>query len=282
MDMVGTEGEVVTPRRAASVVVVRDGDEGVEVLLLRRTSKAAFAPDRFVFPGGSVDDSDQRVPLIGPPQVDECGRAAAPAEMVDQVAGVVDDVFVAGVRETCEEALILLALDSSGAPASVDHARAVRAAMASGASLAEAFDQRALRLDPASLVYHDRWITPEGAPRRFDTFFYYAATPAGQISEHDRSEAVDSVWVRPNEVLHSEEWTPRLLPPTRYHLSLCEQHADAAAVLAAARADAVHEPVRARLVSDGAGGTAVVVRPGAAPVPLGALPWREPGTNEGR
>ena len=54
-------GGVVTPRRAASVVVVRDGTDGVEVLLLRRTSKAAFAPDRFVFPGGSVDDSDQRL-----------------------------------------------------------------------------------------------------------------------------------------------------------------------------------------------------------------------------
>lgn len=275
----GSEGEIVTPRRAASVVVVRDGDEGVEVLLLRRTSKAAFAPDRFVFPGGSVDDSDQRVPLIGAPRADEHGRAGAPAETTEHLGGLVDDVFVAGVRETCEEALILLALDSSGAPASVDHARAVRAALASGASLAEAFDQSSLRLDPAALVYHDRWITPEGAPRRFDTFFYYASTPAGQISEHDRSEAVDSVWVRPNQVLQSEEWTPRLLPPTRYHLSLCGQHPDAAAVLTAARADAVREPVRARLVSDGEGGTAVVVRPGGAPVPLGALPWREPGTN---
>lgn len=279
--MEGTEGEIVTPRRAASVVVVRDGDEGVEVLLLRRTSKAAFAPDRFVFPGGSVEDSDQRVPPIGPLQVDERGQAMAPAEMVEQVAGLVDDVFVAGVRETCEEALILLALDASGAPASVDHARAVRAALASGASLAEAFDQGELCLDPASLVYHDRWITPEGAPRRFDTCFFYAAAPAGQISEHDRSEVVDSVWVRPNEVLQSEEWTPRLLPPTRHHLSLCEQYTDAAAVLTAARADAVREPARARLVSDGAGGTAVVVRPGAAPVPLGALPWRESGTSEG-
>jgi 8-oxo-dGTP pyrophosphatase MutT (NUDIX family) len=277
--MVGSEGGIVNPRRAASVVVVRDGDEGVEVLLLRRTSTAAFAPDRFVFPGGSVDDSDRRVPLIGRSRVDESDRAVAPAEGVGQVAGVVDDVFVAGVRETCEEALILLALDSSGAPASVDHARAVRAALASGSSLAEAFDQLALRVDPASLVYHDRWITPEGAPRRFDTSFYYAATPVGQISEHDQGEAVDSAWVRPAEVLHSEEWTPRLLPPTRYHLTLCEQHAEAAAVLAAARADAVREPVRARLVSDGAGGSAVVVRPGAAPVPLGALPWREPGTN---
>ncbi|GAA1447833.1 hypothetical protein GCM10009641_74500 [Mycobacterium cookii] len=245
------------------MVVVRDGTDGVEVLLLRRTAKAAFAPDRFVFPGGSVDDSDQRLPLTGP----------------QQVAGVIDDAFVAGVRETCEEALILLAIDGAGAPASGEHARAVRAALASGASLAEAFDQRALRLDPGSLAFHDRWITPEGAPRRFDTYFYYAASPPGQISEHDQGEAVDSVWVRPAEVLHSEEWTPRLLPPTRYHLSLCEQHADAAAVLAAARAHAVREPVRARLVSDGAGGTAVVVRPGAAPVPLGALPWRELGTN---
>lgn len=261
--MVSADGGVVTPRRAASVVVVRDGTEGVEVLLLRRTSKAAFAPDRFVFPGGSVDDSDQRLPLTGP----------------QQVAGVIDDAFVAGVRETCEEALILLAIDGAGAPASVEHARAVRAALASGASLAEAFDQRALRLDPRSLAFHDRWITPEGAPRRFDTYFYYAASPPGQISEHDQGEAVDSVWVRPAEVLHSAEWTPRLLPPTRYHLSLCEQHADAAAVLAAARAHAVREPVRARLVSDGAGGTAVVVRPGAAPVPLGALPWLEPGTS---
>lgn len=277
--MVGTEGEAVRPRRAASVVVVRNGDEGVEVLLLRRTSRAAFAPDRFVFPGGGVDDSDRDLPAIGWPPVHDCG-GVAPAESDKQVADVVDDVFVAGVRETCEEALVLLALDNSGAPASSDHGRAVRASLASGVSLAEAFDRWMLSLDPASLVYHDRWITPEGAPRRFDTSFYYAATPPGQISEHDRGEAVDSVWVRPSEVLHSEEWAQRLLPPTRYHLSLCEQHADAAAVLAAARADAVREPVRARLVSDGAGGTAVVVRPGAAPVPLGALPWREPGGAE--
>lgn len=262
------EGEVVTPRRAASVVVVRDGAEGVEVLLLRRTAKAAFAPDRYVFPGGSVDAHDQRLPVI----------AAASTGPGGQPADEVDDVLVAAVRETCEEALILLALDDAGAPASVDHARAVRAALASGASLSEAFEDRRLVLDPGSLVYHDRWITPAGAPRRFDTFFYYAATPQGQISEHDQGEAVDSVWVRPAEVLYSEEWTPRLLPPTRYHLSLCEQHSDVAEVLRAARADAVLEPVRARLVSDGAGGTAVVVRPGAAPVSLGSLPWQEPKT----
>lgn len=257
---------LVTPRRAASVVVVRNGPQGVEVLLLRRASKAAFAPDRYVFPGGSVDASDQRLPAI------ETGK---------HFAGAVDDVVVAGVRETCEEALILLAVDGSGAPASVEDARAVRTALAGGASLAAAFEQRALRLDAASLAYHDRWITPEGAPRRFDTSFYYAAAPSGQVSEHDRGEAVDSVWVRPAEVLLSDEWAPRLLPPTRYHLSLC-QKADAAAVLAEARAGASHEPTRARLVSDGAGGTAVIVRPGAAPVSLGSLPWRPPGASDGR
>lgn len=257
---------VVPPRRAASVVVVRDGRDGVEVLLLRRTSKAAFAPDRYVFPGGSVDPSDQHIPAL---------------VSGEHVASAVDEVTVAAVRETCEEALILLAVDRSGAPASVEHAREVRSELARGASLAAAFEQRALRLDAASLAYHDRWITPEGAPRRFDTFFYYALAPAGQVSEHDSGEAVDSVWVRPADVLHSEEWTPRLLPPTRYHLTLCQQ-TDTAAVLTAARTGAVREPTRARLVSDGAGGTNVIVRPGAAPVALGSLPWRVPDAADGR
>lgn len=269
---------IATPRRAASVVVVRDGRQGVEVLLLRRAAKATFAPDRYVFPGGSVDPGDQRLPAMAWPKA-AGGATGAYAEAGGR-SNVVDDLVVAAVRETCEEALILLAVDDRGAPASVEDARAVRAALAGGSGLAEAFERRAIRLDMASLAYHDRWITPEGAPRRFDTTFYFAAAPSGQVAEHDRGEAVDSVWVRPSQVLHSEEWIPRLLPPTRYHLSLC-QEIDAAAVLAAARAGAVREPTRARLVSDGAGGTAVVVRPGAPPVPLGLLPWREPDTDKG-
>lgn len=265
----------VTPRRAASVVVVRDSPGGgVEVLLLRRAAKATFAPDRYVFPGGSVDPADQDVPPIA-------GRTAgghrrgAPEVQAEEPAPV-----VAAVRETCEEALILLAVDGTGRAASVADARAVRADLAEGSSLAEALRRRALLLDTALLVYHDRWITPEGAPRRFDTSFYYAAAPSGQVSEHDRAEAVDSVWVRPSEVLGSAEWGARLLPPTRYHLSLCQQ-VNAAAVLTAARATAALEPTRARLVPDGEGGTAVIVRPGAAPVPLGSLPWREPGAGDG-
>ena len=141
--MVGTEGEDVTPRRAASVVVVRDGDNGVEVLLLRRTSKAAFAPDRFVFPGGSVDASDQRLPIIGPPQVDERGRAMAPAEVLDQDAGVVDDVFVAmdndGVRVTKKSLNALLA-----APGHRDHVSLVQ----------RLFAQHGARPDVALFVDH--------------------------------------------------------------------------------------------------------------------------------
>lgn len=168
------------PRPAVTVVLVRDGAAGLEVHLLRRNPRLAFAPGRYVFPGGSVDASDaEPVAWVG----------AAPPR---------PELVVAGVRETFEECGVLLAPGASPDATWEDERVALETAQT---SLAAVLAARGLSLDARMLAPLAHWITPVSERRRFDTTFLLAALPPGQRTRDIPGEADLQVWSRPEEAL---------------------------------------------------------------------------------
>jgi 8-oxo-dGTP pyrophosphatase MutT (NUDIX family) len=173
----------------------------IEVFMLRRNLRSAFVAGAYVFPGGGVDDDDRRAPMLG--LVDGLDAATADARLgSDGALGF----WVAAIRESFEEAGVLLARDASTrapvAPDVVAELAPTRAAVASGSrSFAELVGSRDLVLDAGPLRVFARWITPDPAPRRYDTWFFVAPAPPGHAYEHDFDETVDSEWVRPGAAL---------------------------------------------------------------------------------
>jgi 8-oxo-dGTP pyrophosphatase MutT (NUDIX family) len=185
---------------AATVMLLRDTAEGIEVFMLRRTKNAVFAGGMHVFPGGKVDPAD----------------------------GEGDEAFkVAAVRECYEEAGVLLAVDgdgrmvSDGHPA-LDHRTSVYDGTVDVRALAA---DHGLRLATDQLVWMSHWVTPRGETRRFDTRFYMVQSPAGQSSHHDDNETVASAWVRPAEAAASfDAGELQLMPPTIACLRFLAEH----------------------------------------------------------
>ncbi len=226
-------GETVwTPpavRDAATVCLLRDGDSGLEVFLMRRTTSMAFAAGMHVYPGGAVEGSDSLVPVAGRADL---AVVAARTSAVDPRA-----LVVAAARETFEECGVLLALDEHGATASVDAGlEADRVALVAGeVTFVELLLRRGLRVDDAAIVPFAHWVTPEVEDRRYDTRFFMTAQPTGQSARHVDGEADRSAWWRPSDALAaSDEGRLAMLPPTAATLAFLAQHADAASALAAA------------------------------------------------
>ena len=170
-----------TPRDAATVMLLRPAGAGagVEVLMLRRVAAMKFAPGAYVFPGGSVDPADYEAAVgwHGPDPGEFGARLGASAEMARALV-------CAAVRETFEEAGVLLAGAPDGGPVADPSGpswAADRAELVAGAvTLGELLSRRGLVVRADLLVPWARWITPEGEPRRFDARFFAAALPAGQ------------------------------------------------------------------------------------------------------
>ncbi len=240
------------PRDAATVALLRDAPGGPEVYLLRRVPGMAFAGGMHVFPGGSVDPADAVAhrPWAGP----------GPAEWADRLGcdeGLARALVCAAVRETFEESGVLLAGptgDEVLADVSTDAWEAERGALeAREGSLSDllARHQLVLRADLLRPLAH--WITPEVEVRRFDTRFFLARLPEGQLCREAGGEADQRVWVRPADAL---EQGLRMLPPTAVTLRELARHPDVDAALAAER---TIRPVMPVLVPDGEGGGDLVV-----------------------
>jgi 8-oxo-dGTP pyrophosphatase MutT (NUDIX family) len=172
------------PRDAATVILLRQDPQlpGLEAFLLRRTKAMEFAPGACVFPGGSVDERD------ADPAIGETGWAGpSPADLGDQLGISADRVrglVCAAVRETFEESGVLLAGPS--ATDLVRHSAALtqdrRDLLDGSVSLGELLGRRGLVLRADLLTPWARWITPEVSPRRYDTWFFAAALPPGQMA----------------------------------------------------------------------------------------------------
>jgi len=218
------------PRHAASLVLLRDGDAGLQVLLLQRGGEDTVLAGAHVFPGGKLerddadDDSLSRFDCdpralharLGEPELDEREAAA---------------LYVAAIREAFEETGVLLAPGADGATA--ERARALHR---EGHAFPEVMAALDLRLAAASLQPWSRWITPRVPSmmrRRFDTRFFVARLPEGQRVVHDPREAVAAAWLAPREALE-RYWAGEIdmAAPQIMTLAHLARHPDVDAALA--------------------------------------------------
>jgi len=204
----------VEARDAATIVVVRDGADGIEAYLMRRQTSMAFAAGMYVFPGGGLMASDIEldVPWSGPDAA-EWGRRFRCAP--DLARGLV----VAAVRETFEETGILLAgpdADTVVSDTSGDDMQAARDALEEGElAFADFLTDHGLVLRADLLGAWAHWITPDYEPRRYDTRFFVAALPEGQRVGSMSREADRAGWSPLSRVLASvEAGEAAMMPPT--------------------------------------------------------------------
>ena len=228
---------------AATVAVLRDGEAGLEVFLVKRSAKMAFMPDAHVFPGGRLDPEDASVAMVG-------GEADCQRMQVEGAAAY----QAAAIRETYEEAGILLA---DGQPS--EEARV--ALQEHRESLASAAERLGWTLRAGRLVYWSWWITPQEEARRFDTRFFVAVVDRETEGAHDQTETVESAWWKPQDALDSFARGEILLaPPTARTLQELVPYSLAEEALEAGRTRRT-PPIEPKLHM-GSDGTLVVVLPG--------------------
>ena len=222
-------------RPAATVVLVRETADDIEVLMMRRGERLAFLGGLWVFPGGRVEAVDRSPEALA--VIPDQARAAV-GEVLETLDGRslspehALGPRVAACRETFEEAGVLLARDARGAacePELVARLQPRRAeVVADPAAFVRMLAGEQLFLDVAPLVHWSHWITPSVEARRFDTHFYVVPLPAGQAASADMSELTEHAWMSPAAVGAAyERGELRMVPPTLLTLEdLIGSHAD--------------------------------------------------------
>lgn len=222
-------------RPAATVIVVREAPSSYEIFMLKRTSKASFASDMFVFPGGRVDADDHLHKY-------DAYRYGPTDDQSPQVQALGDEwrgFWIAAIRETFEESGLLLAYDANGDMISFadestqSRFSAYRDPLHAGEiSLLEVCQRESLRLAVDHVHFYNRFITPLGRPRRFDTRFFIASAPESQRGTHDAHETVDSIWITPQAALaRHADGKFGLMNVTRIQLEWLAEYANKQAVL---------------------------------------------------
>ena len=246
--------------RLAATVLILDDRPDLQVLMLKRNARSIFVGDMWVFPGGAVDPED------GTPEADAVVEGLSDTEASNNLGIEKGGVafWVAALRETFEEAGILLAR-TPGKKELVDLSQsdteerfgAYRAGVNAGeVDFVSMVREQDLVLDGSGVHYVSRWVTPLGAPRRYDTRFFVTAMPEGQQALHDDDEAVHHEWIRPAEALALNESDEMLMmTPTVSMLNrLCRFRDAAEAITAAAGGTEDHnEMVRIRYGIEGPG-----------------------------
>jgi 8-oxo-dGTP pyrophosphatase MutT (NUDIX family) len=266
----------VVPRDAATIMLVRDvqssGQDALEVCMLRRHFDSDFVGGAYVFPGGKVDHEDRSAAAE-----EMCaGRSDIQASAILEVGSGGLAFWVAAIRECFEEAGVLFAyqdraahqdraaneddVDSNamvdaGDPAVCRWLAALRVQVNTGGiGFLETCRERGLRLAVDRVHYFSHWITPELAPRRYDTRFFVAALPPGQVPLHDDHETVDTVWVRPAEALErARAGKLDLIFPTIKNLEAIGRFATSVELLRAAAAAKQVPTIVPRVVADRGG-----------------------------
>ncbi|HYB57408.1 MAG TPA: NUDIX domain-containing protein [Alphaproteobacteria bacterium] len=213
----------VVPVPAATLLLLRDGEAGLELLMTVRHGAIAFGSGAMVFPGGKVDAADRA--LIGC-----CAKEGTLGE-----AALIPRI--AAIRETFEECGILLARAPGSAELLSEAAvAALRGRHGSGTSFATLVKEAGLELASDLLVPFAHWITPRTGPKRYDTLFFMAEASADQVASHDGREAVEVAWTTPQQAMEDADGGRRkLMFATYVNLLKLASYASAADALAAAR-----------------------------------------------
>lgn len=213
------------PVPAATVILLRDGDAGLEVFLVQRHHKTQFMGGATVFPGGKLDPGDGAAEVLARVARRTPSEAAAALGEDDEALSLA--LHVAALRETLEESGVLLGT----ATGDVD---ALRAALnVKGAVLAPLLSEHGVTLDAGALVPLSRWVTPAVEQRRFDARFFLAEVPPGTRAAHDTQETIAGAWLGPREAIaRHERGHIDLPPPTLRTLELLAPFARAKEALA--------------------------------------------------
>lgn len=199
------------PIPSATILMLRDGPNGIEIFMVVRHHQIDFASGALVFPGGKLNDSDDQVSQF-------CkGGNTQDTDLKYQVGAI---------REAFEECGILLAREK-GQEALISASRLAaleqfREPLAKGKlDIKDFLEAESLVLACDRLQHYAHWVTPEMMPKRFDTQFYLAEAPADHLAMHDGYESVDSVWIRPEDALagnKSGKYT--IIFPTRLNIEM--------------------------------------------------------------
>ena len=226
-----------TPAPASTVILLRDGSDAPEVLMLERHARSEFLPDLYVFPGGRVEESDHALSDRVRGLTDRGAAALLTTVDPDHAMGFV----VAAIRETWEESGILLASrrgndDLIDAEHAADLGKHRLEVQDGDQTFRELIEREDLLLAADRLAVQGHWITPEPVPRRFDTLFFATLTPPGQRAAHDGVESSHHVWTTPEDALEQGSAGKRqIIFPTRCTLETLVGFSDAAQALEASR-----------------------------------------------
>lgn len=248
--------------RAATLILVRQHAGELQAYLLRRSPASGFMPGLFVFPGGLVDADDgdevfwrERQDLSPQALGERLGKGLRFSEALSYA--------VAGVRETFEEAGVLLAAKAGSTDEELKRAGERR--LAEGGrhgwfrTLAET---EGWILSLSALAPWSHWITPVGMPRRFDTRFFAAALPEGQEGRPDMRETTEGLWVSPRQALAGNRaGRTALSPPTLVTLHELLNFPTLDALNRGVEGRGWGEPIFPRLVPLGKGAGSIIVEP---------------------
>lgn len=222
------------PLPSSTILLLRDGDSGLEVFMVKRHHQIDFASGALVFPGGKLTQGD----------ADPALKALSTGS-----EGLSDEALhyrVGGIREAFEECGVLLARDKgsqamlSGERTAAISGRHCAALLDGSTSMADLARAENLTLAVDALVPFAHWITPVGMPKRFDTHFFLAPVPPAQAAAHDGSESVDSVWVTPAEAIaEADAGRMTLVFATRLNVLKLGRAKTVAEAIANARAERV-------------------------------------------
>ncbi|MDH3625971.1 MAG: hypothetical protein OES69_14925 [Myxococcales bacterium] len=192
---------------ASTVIILREKGGGLETFMLCRHSQSGFMGGAHVFPGGKVD-------------VDDAGSAWK--ERVDRSSGEMADLlgeadlddplglWIAGVRETFEEAGVLVANTESRVDLAAERRR-----LDAGVPFSQIAADIGMTIEAMALTPYARWITPKMETKRFDTRFFVAVLPEGQRATHDGTETTSATWLKPSDALDQmHAGRIKLAPPT--------------------------------------------------------------------
>lgn len=245
----------IKPQPAATVTLIRDTDDGIEVLMLQRNYQSGFMPGMYVFPGGALDASDSSQEAMA--LCSGLDDAVASAILKVERGGLA--YWIAAIRESFEEAGLLLAHDARGEmvalkePESVERFAAYRRALNAGEQEFIAMLRAENLLLPVErLVFFSHWITPAGAPRRYDTRFFIAHAPDAQEVLHDNLETIGHRWVKPKAALAAHAAGEfKMRTPTHKTLELFARHSTAGGLIEALRAMKEVPEILPRIAKDG-------------------------------
>lgn len=214
LDLAPAERVEASAKLSSTVMLLRPAERGLEVFVLRRASTMPFAPGMVAFPGGGVDarDADPEVPWAGPSPQEWAARLGTDEAQARELV-------IAAAREVFEECGVLLAGEGPGQVVddltddSWDRER--EALLDRSQSFGEMLTRLGLVLRTDLLAVRAHWITPRSEPRRYDTWFFAARMPVGQVADAMTSEAEEVSWALPRHVLAARDaGRETMLPPT--------------------------------------------------------------------